>query len=154
MRSENKLEVTEEENRYLLFYLENGIFGTPLLGVREVTEPQRPKPIPNTQPWFLGVINIRGQVVGVMDLALRLGFEKIKGANAALLVFETSAGPIATLVERVEAVIRIDDKEIERNPHIQSAFPLEYLIGIAHQDSRLVTLIDLQKTCSQEDIRR
>ena len=140
-----------DEEKYLLFRLGSELYGTPLLGVREVVEPQGVKQIPNTVSYFKGVINIRGQIVGLVDLRVRFGYGAEKGPSQALLVFETETGPIAAIVDSVEAVVKIDEGGIERNPNIKCQVPTEFLIGIANYLGQLVTLIDLNRTLSAED---
>lgn len=142
-----------EEARYLLFRLGGECYGTPLLGVREVVEPQEPTPVPNTVRHFAGVINIRGEVVGVIDLRARMGHAVTKSTEMALMVFDTPSGPMAGLVDKVEAVAKIPEKDIERKPNVQSRAPIEFLLGIARQKGRLVTLIDLNKTLAVEELR-
>lgn len=141
----------KEECRYLLFRLNNELYGTPLLGVREVVQPQKPQYVPNTVPHFKGLINVRGQVVGLVDLRSRFGYPMVETPKQALLVFETDSGPIAVTVDQVEAVTRVEDQEIHKKPNIQSQVPMEFLIGVTHYQNRMVTLIDLRKTFSQEE---
>lgn len=141
-----------EESKYLLFRLDGDLYGTPLLGVREVIEPQPVKHIPNTVSYFNGLINIRGQVVGALDLRLRLNYPTADGRKRALLVFETETGTVAALVDLVEAVIEVEEKDLHKKPNVRSHVPLEYLIGVTTYQGQLVTLIDLNRTFSQEDL--
>lgn len=141
----------EDESRYLIFYLEHEIYGTPLLGVREVLEVLAAKPIPNTAAHFKGLINIRGQIIGVVDLRMRFGYPVKPHPGNAMLVFETEAGPIATIVDKVEAVVKIDESHLHRKPNIRSHVPIDYLIGASTYKGGIVTLIDLNQTLSKED---
>lgn len=141
-----------DQNKYLLFRLGLDLYGTPLLGVREVIQPLTPKAIPNTVPYFMGLINLRGQVMGVVDLRVRFEyFSDWESYNQAYLVFDTEVGPIAAIVDKVEAVVKIDDANMHKKPNIRSQVPVEYLIGAATYQERIVTLIDLNRTLSQED---
>jgi purine-binding chemotaxis protein CheW len=141
----------QEQSRYLIFRLGGEFFGTPLLGVREVIEPQKFKPVPNTVAYFLGLINIRGQVIGLTDLRLKLGISTKDIKSSALLVFETEAGPVATIADSVEAVQNLADQEIHKNPAIRSPVSTEYLLGIGKFNGQMVTLIDLNKCFSADD---
>jgi purine-binding chemotaxis protein CheW len=142
-----------EEDRYLLFVLGHEIFGTPLLGVREVVEPLVPKPVPNTRPFFTGVINIRGEIVGVMDLRARFDHSTKSEPGQAMMVFETPSGTEGALVDRIESVAKISMKSIERQPNVKSSVPHEFLIGIAKEAGRLVTLIDLKKILEEQQVK-
>jgi len=146
-------ETTGDEIRYLLFRLGGELYGTPLLGIREVVEPQEPKPVPNTVPYFSGVINIRGQVVGVLDLRQRFQHDAEKHTGMALMVFDTEAGPLGALVDRVEAVVPIPDSSIEKKPNVRTTVPLEFLLGIGNENGRLVTLVDLNRILGREELR-
>ncbi len=144
--------LTEDADRYLLFSVGDELYGTPLLGVREVVEPQTAKPIPNTVKFFTGVINIRGQIVGVIDLRIRFGVAPDEEGGRAMIVFDTENGPIAALVDQVESVVNIPDDLINRRPNLKTEVSTEFLIGIGQYSERLVTLIDLNKTLSAEDL--
>lgn len=142
---------TEDEARYLLFRVGEEVYGTPLLGVREVVEPQVCKKIPNTVPYFKGLINIRGEIVGVIDLRTRFQ-QTVDDEGTALIVFDTEAGAVGALVDQVDSVMSIKENIIDRNPNISSAVPMEFLIGIAKLDEQLVSLIDLNKTLGNEEL--
>lgn len=143
---------SEDEARYLIFRVGSELYGTPLLGVREVVESQVPKMIPNTVPYFAGVINVRGEIIGVIDLRLRLGAQSSEVMHRALMVFDTPTGPMAALVDQVEAVVPIPQDKIEHSPNIKTKAPLKFLIGIGLWDDRLVTLIDLKQILGTEEI--
>lgn len=145
--------ITEDDARFLLFKVGAELYGTPLLGIREVVEPQEPKPIPNTVSFFSGVINLRGQVVGVVDLRKRFGCEVTRHPGMALMVFETESGPLAALVDEIECVIQFAPKAIDTKPMVRSNVQSDYLLGIGNQDGRLVSLIDLNKILGDEDLK-
>jgi purine-binding chemotaxis protein CheW len=145
--------IQDDDARFLLFKLGGELYGTPLLGIREVVEPQEPKPIPNTAPFFSGVINLRGQVLGVVDLRKRFGVEAAKHQRMALMVFETDSGPLAALVDEIECVVHFDPKAIETKPIVRSNVRSDYFLGIGNQEGRLVSLIDLNKMLGGEDLK-
>jgi len=150
--SETQIE-QDDDARFLLFRIAGELYGTPLLGLREVVEPQDPKPIPNTVAFFSGVINLRGQVIGVVDLRKRFGFEATKHQGMALMVFETDSGPLAALVDEIECVAHFATGEIETKPMVRMNVPTDYLIGIGNQNGRLVSLIDLNKILGTEELK-
>jgi purine-binding chemotaxis protein CheW len=147
------LQPQDDEARFLLFKVGGELYGTPLLGIREVAEHQEPKPIPNTVPFFSGVINLRGQVVGVIDLRKRFGHEVIQHPRMALMVVATESGPLGALVDEIEAVVRIPSTTIESKAVIRSHVSVEYLIGFAHHNDRLISLIDLNGILGTEELK-
>lgn len=151
MNQEDADSENPNELRYLLFRVGADAYATPLLGVREVLETQIAKPIPNTAPHFKGLINVRGQIIGVVDLRVRFNYPEISGSTNALMLFETETGPIGAIVDRVEAVVKIDHTQVQAKPNIRSQIPVEFLLGATNYDGCLVTLIDLNKTLSHDD---
>ena len=145
--------IQDEDPRYLLFKVGGELYGTPLLGIREVVEPQTPKPIPNTVSFFSGVINLRGQVVGVLDLRKRFGHEAPLHPGMALMVFETEAGPLGALVDEIECVAQIPSQQVDSRPPVRTNVPVDYLLGIGKQEGRLVSLIDLNRILGTEELK-
>ena len=138
--------------KYLLYQLGDGFFATPLIEVREVIEYRPAKPIPHTAPYFKGVINIRGEIVGVMDLRERL---TIQGSDkpVALLIFETDNGPLAAIVDKVDSVTVINEADLERRSaaHGQGA-DRAYFLGVGKVGDKLLTVVSLTKILSTEQL--
>ncbi|HMN68729.1 MAG TPA: chemotaxis protein CheW [Bdellovibrionales bacterium] len=139
--------------KYLIYQLGENHFATPLIEVREVIEYRTAKPIPHTAPFFKGVINIRGEIVGVIDLRERLA---IAGTDnpMALLVFETSSGPLAAIVDIVHSVTIIPEASLERRAaiHGQGA-DRNYFVGVGKIDDRLLTVVSLRQVLSDDQLQ-
>lgn len=143
------------KSRYLLFKVGKEVFGTPLLQVREIVKPQPLKLVPNTVDHFKGIINLRGEVVGVIDLGEKFGIEPHPSSiDQALIVFDTKMGPLATVVDYIESVSHIPDQDIETDPAIYSHVPLDYLIGVGKMDGQLIYLVTLQSVLRDEELLR
>ncbi len=141
-----------DQDRYLLFTLGQDLYGTPLMGVREVVEYQKAKPIPHTVKAFLGVINIRGEIIGVLDLRARFQYQLEENREVAMMVFGTENGTLAAVADRMEGVVKIPKDAIDPTPRVENRLPPAYLLGIGRCRDRLVTLIDLPKILEREEI--
>ncbi len=140
-----------DSHKFLLFKLNAELYATPLLAVKQVVENQTVKMIPNTAPYFLGLINYRGQIMGLVDLKKRFQMPETEVAKKTFLIFDSDSGPIAAQVDHVEAVISLDDDKIEKNPNIKTDVPTHYMIGVAQFNDEMITVIDLNKSFSSED---
>lgn len=143
---------TEDENKYIIFSLGAEIYGAKLLSVREVIEAMPTKSVPNTITSFIGVCNLRGQIIGVIDLRMRFAIEAPQAERPIFLIFETSSGPIGAAVDRIVSVSEIPEDLIEKQPNIVSAVPSRYMQGIGKINDRLVTLINLKDVLSNEEL--
>jgi purine-binding chemotaxis protein CheW len=144
--------MTQDDDRFLLFWVGSELFATPLMGVREVVELQKIKPIPHTVKSYLGVINIRGEIVGAIDLRTRFGFSALESRFGAMMVFETTSGSIAAVTDRLDGVVKIDASNIDSKPRIEAKIPVNFLLGIGKVNDRLVTIIDLGKVLDAEEV--
>lgn len=141
------------ESRYLLFSLGTELYGTPILGVREVLEPMPIKPIPNAVKYFSGVVNVRGEIVGMIDLRVRFGHPPLALAGMAFIIFDSVVGPIGAVVDRVEVVADLPEEAIERHPKIETDVPADFLIGIGKYRERLVSLVDFNRALGAENLK-
>jgi purine-binding chemotaxis protein CheW len=140
-------------DRYLVFILSGDTYATPLMDVREVVELQEPKQIPFSGDSYLGVIDIRGEIIGVIDLRLKLGYEARPTSSEALMVFDTQGVTIAAVVDSMDGVVRILPEHIDHNVSVASRLPLGFLMGVARIREKLVTMIDLTKVVEREEMR-
>jgi purine-binding chemotaxis protein CheW len=94
------------------------MYGTQLLQVREVIEKQEAKPVPNTIDSYLGVINVRGEIIGAIDLRIKFGYPIVEEVqkNSAMIVFNTSSGAIAVLTDKLEGVFQLNLVEKYQKP--------------------------------------
>lgn len=139
---------------YLLFRLQGELYATPLLKVREVIKMSTIKPVPYMVPHFRGVINLRGQIVGVVDLRTKLQMRSEHDSKGMVLITETPAGPIGAIVDEVEAVDEILPDQIDANPQVETKIPTSFFLGIARHEKGLVNLIDIAGCLSADELRR
>ncbi len=147
----NTSNLDDSSDKFIVFHMGNELFAASLIEVREVIEHQPPKPIPNMAPYFKGVINIRGEIVGVVDLRERLGIRDGK-TPLCELVFETPSGPLAAIVDRVHSVIVYNVSDLERRPNVSQGNDRAYFLGIGKVDETIVTFISLPKIVGNESM--
>lgn len=142
----------DDAQKFLIFQVGEDLFGTALIEVREVIEFHQAKPIPHMPDFFKGVINIRGEIVGVIDLRERLGIKGV-ASHPCQLVFETDSGPLAAIVDRVHSVSIIDESQLDRRSTIGvHATDRSYFMGVGKVDDRIFTLISLRKLLRKEEL--
>ncbi len=145
-------EETTEENvdTFLFFRLQDVLFGTPILDAREVIEFIETKPLPDCPKWVKGIVNLRGEVLVVVDLRERMHLKSDK--QPLYIVVETEKGPVALAVDSVEAVNDIDPSKIQDRAHIQIKIKNEHFIGVANVGTEMALLINLQRVFSEEEL--
>jgi len=141
------------EQKYLLFQVGGELYGAPLTSVREVIKSVAIKTVPYMAPHFLGVINLRGQIVSVIDLRVKLGLSKPKNGQELILIVESGEGLIGAMIDDLLSVREFGPKEVDMHPSLETRMPAQFMIGIAKMNSELVNLIDISGCMSSEDLR-
>jgi purine-binding chemotaxis protein CheW len=143
--------------QYLTFTLQNEIYGLDILRVREILEYTRPTTVPMMPAFVHGVINLRGNVVPVIDLAQRFGRAPIALQSRTCIVIveiEGEDGPLAigVLVDAVNAVLDMEAGQIEPAPSFGTGLRQEFIRGMARTDAGFIILLDVGRVLSVEDM--
>lgn len=143
----------EHQLSFLLFSLGRELYGTPLLSTREVLKPRDIKPMPYMVPSFKGVINLRGQIISVIDLRDRYGIKPPDPDHSLILIVEGAHGLLGALVDDLVSVEKIQKDDIDQSPAVETKIPLDFFLGVAKVKDRLVNMVDVAGCLSAEDLR-
>ncbi|MBI2520687.1 MAG: purine-binding chemotaxis protein CheW [Bdellovibrio sp.] len=142
---------TTQEQRYLTFSLGAEEYAIPLLSVREVMAVPEITPMPFTPSYFLGLMNLRGQVISIIDLRHKLGIKPVTAHENGVIICEMQAGHLGILVDSVNAVVTPGADAITSPPEVTGSLSLECVAGVFRHQEKLILLIDLEKTLSGDD---
>jgi purine-binding chemotaxis protein CheW len=142
-----------EEIQLVTFRLGTEEYGINIMQVQEIIRLPDIVWVPKTRSFVEGVINLREQVIPVVDLAKRLGVSSEGRTDDTRVVIANIQGNLVGLVvDSVSEVIRIRKEDIEPLPEIMTASNENCLKGIAKLDNRLIILLDLENALSDDDI--
>lgn len=137
----------------LTFDLAGEEYGVDILSVREIRGWTRVTRIPQTPPFLLGVLNLRGAIVPIMDLRLRFGLEReAYGENTVVIIVAVAERLFGVVVDAVSDVIDIDPTMIKAVPDLGAVVDTRYLKGLVTHVERMVMLLDVQKLMRPEDV--
>ncbi len=137
--------------RYLGFSLGEEEYAIPLLKVREVIAQPDVTPIPQTPNYFLGVINLRGQVITVLDLRTKLGIKPLNGPEKAVIICDLNSISLGLVVDSINSVIAPTTEDIAERPDIRNQKAMDYISAVYKREKGLVLLLDITKLFSFED---
>ena len=152
---ENKEEMNKQEleNTYLTFYSYNKLFGIKIENVVQIISYQPVSKIPEFPPYAIGVINLRGEVVPIIDFCMRFGEEqKEYTERTCIIVTKIKNRYIGFIVEAVDEVIKIEDDNISAPPKIMGTIPGAYLMGIGMKNNKKALLINIEKVIMDDDL--
>lgn len=142
---------------YLAFRLADEVYAIDILRIREILEYNLPTSVPMMPPSVRGVINLRGAVVPVIDLAVRFGREATGvGKRTCIVIVEVqhegSTHILGLLVDGVNAVMEIGADSIEPAPAFGTRVNTEFIAGMARVDGRFVIILDIARVLSIEEM--
>lgn len=143
--------------QYLTYSLANEHFGMELHQTREILEYSGVTQVPLMPKFVCGVINLRGEVVPVIDLGVRLGRDPIKiHKRTCVIVVELhhyeQPFVLGLLADEVNEVIDLKDEDIEDAPAFGAKIRAEFILGIAKNDDDFIVLLDAEKTLSPREL--
>jgi purine-binding chemotaxis protein CheW len=143
----------DTSERYLAFQLGKEQYAIPLLQVKEVIEMSEPTPIPQTPSYFKGIINLRGQVISVLDLRSKLQLTKIEnGPKTAIIILDLDPTLcLGVIVDRINSVLAFQSDDVSRAPSLLSGRE-QYLTGVARRENRLTLILDIKAALSLTDL--
>ncbi|MCA9731990.1 MAG: purine-binding chemotaxis protein CheW [Deferribacteres bacterium] len=144
-------------NQYLTFSLDSEIFAQSISEVREVLEYATITRIPKTPEFMLGVINLRGNAVPVIDMRLKLGLPKTERTVDTCIIItevqmEEGENIFGALVDSVHEVMEIDQDTLEPTPKIGTKIDSSFIRGMAKQDDGFIMLLDIVKIFSDNEL--
>jgi len=153
------MSVTEitETRQYLTFKLSDEVFAIDVAKVREVLDFTTITKVPRTPDFMSGVINLRGNVVPVVDLRLCFEMSKTeKTVNTCIVVVEVllegEATVIGALADSVEEVIDLEPEQIQPAPRIGTQIRTDFIQGMGKRDAQFLMILDIDRVFSAEEL--
>ena len=146
-----------EQKQYLTFLLANEEYAIGILKVKEIIEYDTVTTVPKTPKWVRGVINLRGAVVPVVDLAIKFGLELKPVTKTTCIVivetqFESQNTTIGILVDAVSQVMELATEDLQPVPEFGTRVKVDYLLGMAQLGKKFALLLDVDKVLSTDEL--
>ncbi|HKP64521.1 MAG TPA: chemotaxis protein CheW [Polyangiales bacterium] len=148
----------QEPNRatdYLTFFIAGEEYGVPILRVREILQFRALTRVPAAPPCVRGVINLRGSVVPVADLAIQFrqpecAITKFTCVVVVEVAIEDELAVMGLMVDSVNQTVALGEGDIEATPTFGTLARPEYLLGMGRADNKFILLLDIDRALSSE----
>lgn len=146
-----------EQKQYLTFMMAGEEYAIGILQVREIIEYDIVTTVPRTPKWVRGVINLRGAVVPVVDLAVKFGLEQKPVTRTTCIVivetqFEEQTTIIGVIADSVSQVMDLTADDIQPVPEFGTRVKVDYLLGMAQLAKKFVLLLDVDRVLSTDEL--
>ncbi|MFT5721342.1 MAG: purine-binding chemotaxis protein CheW [Motiliproteus sp.] len=138
--------------QFVTFVLQAESYGINVMQVQEVLRYSEVAPVPGAPSYVLGIINLRGNVVTVIDTRQCFGLTSQEVTDhSRIVIIEVDNQVIGVLVDAVSEVVYLNQSEIEKAPQIGTEDSAKFIQGVCHKDGRLLILVELDKMMSDDE---
>lgn len=138
--------------QWVTFRLSGETYGVNVMQVQEVLRYTEIAPVPGAPEYVLGIINLRGNVVTVIDTRNRFGLDSGEVTdNTRVVIIETDGHVIGIMVDSVAEVVYLRQSEVETAPNVGNDESAKFIQGVCHKNDELLILIELNKLLSDTE---
>jgi purine-binding chemotaxis protein CheW len=138
---------------FLSFTLGGEEYGVDILKVQEIRGYEKPTTIANAPPYIKGVVNLRGTIVPIVDMRIRLNLgEASYDQFTVVIILNVSGHVMGIVVDGVSDVIELSPDQMRPAPDFSSGLDTRYIIGLGTVDDRMLILVDIEKLMSGADM--
>lgn len=141
------------EDKYFTFWLEDQLYAIPVADVVQIVGIQPFTRIPEAPFYMKGIVNVRGSMIPVIDMRLRLGIEeKEYGDHTSIIIVNVREKQMSFVVDSVNEVTNIPSAEFTKPEDISKEYMTGYITGISYHNKQTIIHLDLNKICRDEDL--
>ena len=142
----------DEIIQWVTFRLDNEKYGIRVMQVQEVLRMTEIAPVPGAPDYVLGIINLRGNVVTVIDSRKRFGLSDNEADDSTrIVIIEADKHVVGILVDSVAEVVDLRTSEIDAAPNVGNDDSSKYIQGVSSREKELLILVDVNKLLSDEE---
>ncbi|MCL5049658.1 MAG: chemotaxis protein CheW [Firmicutes bacterium] len=152
LKNQTAKEGNDQILQWVTFQLEDETYGIAVMQVQEVLRYTEIAPVPGAPDYVLGIINLRGNVVTVIDTRTRFGLpEHDVTDNSRIVIIEAEQQVIGILVDSVAEVVYLRSSEIDSAPNVGTEESAKFIQGVSNREGELLILVDLNKLLSDDE---
>ena len=137
----------------LSFRLGEEEYGIDILAVREIRAFEKPTRIANAPAFILGVVNLRGVIVPILDLRIKFGVAKpVYDGSTVVIILNVASRVLGIVVDSVSDVLPLGQEDIRPAPEFSSAIEASFIRGLASMEGRLLILLDIAALVASPDM--
>jgi len=143
-----------EEKKYLVFRIGDEEFGADIQKITTIIEKNMPiTRVPKTPDYIVGVINLRGDIIPIMDLRKKFNLPEINDTeDTRIIIIHIEDVLIGLIVDSVAEVVNLSEESVESINNFSSNLSIDYIFGVGKVDGRIITILNLENLIKLEEI--
>ena len=157
--------MAEDNTSYQLvtFQLGDELYGVDIMDVKEIVKVQSVRPIPNAPYYVEGIINLRGEIIPIINLHKRFHLQKLVVDNTddlydddegGFIILDIEGNKIGIIIDRIHRVVSVEKGEIKPPPQMISGIGTEYIDGVINQEKSYLIILNTRKMFSARELQK
>ncbi len=145
--------LASNSQKYLTFEIADEVYGLEILKVKEIVAIMKITNVPLVPPFIKGVINLRGQVIPVVDIRIKFDMGEITHTkDTTIIIVEVEDVSIGFIVDKTSEVINIDEEKLSPAPKFGTGIDTSFLKSMAKMEDKIAMIVDLEKVFSEDEL--
>jgi purine-binding chemotaxis protein CheW len=142
-----------EMQQYVIFSINEQVYGVEILKIKEVVSYQKITPLPNMKGFIKGIINLRGVILPVFDLRDKFRLPETTFTSFhAIIVMEILGRIMGVIVDEISDVVELLPEQVQAASSLPPGVQVEYMRGIGKRDRELIVLLDVDRLLSPDEL--
>ncbi|MBO7638030.1 MAG: chemotaxis protein CheW [Treponema sp.] len=157
--------MAEDNTSYQLvtFQLGDELYGVDIMDVKEIVKVQSVRPIPNAPYYVEGIINLRGEIIPIINLHKRFHLQKLviedsddiyEDDEGGFIILDIEGNKIGIIIDRINRVVSVEKGDIKPPPQMLSGIGTEYIDGVIQQEVSYLIILNTRKMFSARELQK
>ncbi len=156
--------MADEISQYQLvtFQLGDELYGVDIMDVKEIVKVQAVRPIPNAPYYVEGIINLRGEIIPIINLHKRFHIQKRAESESddyeedegGFIILDIEGNKIGIIIDRINRVVQVERGDIKPPPQMLSGIGTEYIEGVVRQETAYLIILDTRKMFNANELQK
>ena len=150
---------TESQFQLVTFHLGEELYGVNIMDVKEIVRLQNVRVIPNAPYYVEGIINLRGEIIPIIDLHKRFKIQTATKTEdiemeGGFIILSIEGNKISIIIDKVERVVTVKGEEVKEPPQMLSGIGTEYIEGVVREDSGYLIMLNTHKLFNAKELQK
>lgn len=144
------------------FQLGEEFYGVDIMDVKEIVKVQSVRPIPNAPYYVEGIINLRSEIIPIINLHKRFHLKKVEiqqedgidENEGGFIILDIEGNKIGIIIDRIARVVQVETSEIKPPPQMLTGIGTEYIHGVVRQNENYLIILDTRKMFNPKELQK
>ncbi len=150
---------TESQFQLVTFHLGEELYGVNIMDVKEIVRLQNVRVIPNAPYYVEGIINLRGEIIPIIDLHKRFKIQAVAKTediemDGGFIILNIEGSKIGIIIDKVERVVTVKSDEVKEPPQMLSGIGTEYIEGVVCEEHGYLIMLNTRKLFNAKELQK